>query len=184
MIFFAKKIKKKYSLGTFAHVALRSGGVGMGVGIFYTFSCTVSAGQGAANLATFFTMVFKTDPSLEALWQILIMGLSLVLQIIGLKIMCNTMVALAIASVAPLVIFIFMTAGSSVDFVENFYNAVSDPFTDGFSGLLQCLPVAFWLYVAIEFLPLLSEESVNVPRNAPRATIYAMGTLVSYMISM
>ena len=51
-------------------------------------------------------------------------------------------------------------------------------FPFGFSGVLATLPLAVWLFLAIEQLPLAAEESVDPKRDMPRGIIVGMLTLV------
>jgi ethanolamine permease len=51
-------------------------------------------------------------------------------------------------------------------------------FPHGFSGVLKSLPFAIWFYLAIEELPLASEESVDPARDMPRAARWGMHTLL------
>lgn len=51
-------------------------------------------------------------------------------------------------------------------------------FPFGFSGVLATLPLAVWLFLAIEQLPLAAEESVDPKRDMPKGILVGMLTLV------
>lgn len=48
----------------------------------------------------------------------------------------------------------------------------------GFRGIWACLPYGMWFFLAIEMLPMLSEECVDPKKDMPRGIISAMVTLV------
>ncbi len=48
----------------------------------------------------------------------------------------------------------------------------------GWQGVFAAIPYAIWFYLAIEILPLASEETSDVPKNMPRGLISAMFTLI------
>ena len=48
----------------------------------------------------------------------------------------------------------------------------------GIGGIFPAIPFAIWFFLAIEELPLASEESVDPARDIPRATIWGMTTLL------
>jgi ethanolamine permease len=51
-------------------------------------------------------------------------------------------------------------------------------FTDGVPGIFYAFPFAIWFYLAIEELPLASEESHDPQKDIPKATIYGLLTLI------
>jgi ethanolamine permease len=52
----------------------------------------------------------------------------------------------------------------------------------GIAGIFPALPFAIWFYLAIEELPLASEESHDPKRDIPRATIWGLTTLVLFAV--
>ena len=48
----------------------------------------------------------------------------------------------------------------------------------GWQGIFAALPYGMWFYLAIEILPLASEETEDVPKNMPKGLIWGMWTLV------
>eukprot|EP00743_Colponemidia_sp_Colp-15_P004644 GILK01005005.1.p1 GENE.GILK01005005.1~~GILK01005005.1.p1 ORF type:complete len:523 (+),score=54.50 GILK01005005.1:68-1570(+) len=51
-------------------------------------------------------------------------------------------------------------------------------FPNGASGVFSALPFAMWFFLAIEELPLASEECTDVVRDMPRALQWGIGTLI------
>ena len=49
----------------------------------------------------------------------------------------------------------------------------------GVNSILACLPFAVWLYLAIEELPMASEEAIDPKRDMPRGIMFALGTLIA-----
>lgn len=49
----------------------------------------------------------------------------------------------------------------------------------GYKSILACLPFAVWLYLAIEELPMASEEAIDPKRDMPRGIMFALGTLIA-----
>jgi ethanolamine permease len=68
---------------------------------------------------------------------------------------------------------------------SNFTNIAPEPgqselFPFGaFKGVMQALPFAFWFYLAIEGVPLASEETRDPARDLPKGSIWAMWSLVA-----
>ena len=52
----------------------------------------------------------------------------------------------------------------------------------GVAGIFPALPFAIWFYLAIEELPLAAEESHDVARDLPRATLWGLTTLVLFAV--
>lgn len=52
----------------------------------------------------------------------------------------------------------------------------------GVAGIFPALPFAIWFYLAIEELPLAAEESRDVGRDLPRATLWGLTTLVLFAV--
>src|SRR4029453_18695395 len=52
----------------------------------------------------------------------------------------------------------------------------------GIAGIFPALPFAIWFYLAIEELPLAAEESHDVGRDLPRATMWGLTTLVLFAV--
>lgn len=49
----------------------------------------------------------------------------------------------------------------------------------GYASIGACLPFAVWLYLAIEELPMASEEAIDPKRDMPRGILLALGTLIA-----
>ncbi len=68
---------------------------------------------------------------------------------------------------------------------SNFTNLAPEPGNSSFlpfgaSGILTALPFAFWFYLAIEGVPLASEETRDPSRDLPKGSIWAMWSLVGF----
>lgn len=66
---------------------------------------------------------------------------------------------------------------------ELLFNIPPDPgqsswLPKGWSGVFAAMPYGIWFYLAIEILPLASEETNDAPRNIPKALIWGMLTLI------
>lgn len=48
----------------------------------------------------------------------------------------------------------------------------------GWGGMFAAMPYGMWFYLAIEILPLASEETEDAPRNIPKALIWGMFSLI------
>jgi ethanolamine permease len=93
--------------------------------------------------------------------------------------------AITVVSVAVLLVWgAVMLAGGGWE-ASNFTNLAPEagnstflPF--GASGILTALPFAFWFYLAIEGVPLVSEETKDPSRDLPKGSIWAMWSLVFF----
>jgi len=54
-----------------------------------------------------------------------------------------------------------------------------EPFPNGFTGIWAAMPYAMWLFLAIEMVPLLAEETKNPERDLPRGNIAGIITLLA-----
>src|SRR5918996_757252 len=89
------------------------------------------------------------------------------------------LVATLVITFASLAILTVFFVGAIGEFSFDEY-AIGDQgwFPDGVPGVFYALPFAIWFYLAIEELPLASEESHDPKRDIPRGTIYGLITLV------
>jgi ethanolamine permease len=92
---------------------------------------------------------------------------------------------ITVISVAVLLLWgLVLLAGGHWD-AANFTNIAPEPGNSTFlpfgaSGILTALPFAFWFYLAIEGVPLASEETRDPARDLPRGSILAMWSLVFF----
>lgn len=95
-------------------------------------------------------------------------------------------VSMAITVLAALVLLLFYGGALATGSFQwsNALNIPPDPgnssfLPKGFYGVFAALPYAVWFYLAIEQLPLSSEESYDVERDMPRALKWGMATLLA-----
>jgi ethanolamine permease len=88
--------------------------------------------------------------------------------------------------IAIMVLGIFYVSMLAADFfkLELLFNVPADLgqsatwLPKGWQGVFAAIPYAIWFYLAIEILPLASEETLDVSKNMPRGLISAMFTLI------
>jgi ethanolamine permease len=91
---------------------------------------------------------------------------------------------LTLLAVMVLCTFYLSMLGAGVFNSELLFNIPANPgqsatwLPKGWQGVFAALPYAIWFYLAIEMLPLASEETDNVRRNMPTALISGMVTLI------
>ncbi len=90
---------------------------------------------------------------------------------------------LTLLAVMVLGIFYVNILASGIFKPELLFNIPADPgqaswLPKGWSGVFAAMPYGMWFYLAIEILPLASEETEDAPRNIPKALIWGMLTLI------
>ncbi len=118
----------------------------------------------------------------QPIWWIVFYAAFLALNLIGVEMAFRFTVFICIAAILILVVF-FIGALTELDFSKYALNIAPEGdnskwFPFGFDGIFLALPFAIWFYLAIEELPLASEESQSPERDIPRGTIYGLITLV------
>jgi len=111
----------------------------------------------------------------------------LILNIFGVELSFRVTLIITLLSLAILIVF-WVSALPHIDFNRWALNIGADGtelpegngplFPYGFEGVLKTLPFAVWLFLAIEQLPLASEESVDPKRDMPKGIILGMITLM------
>ncbi|MDH5522226.1 MAG: amino acid permease, partial [Acidimicrobiia bacterium] len=126
------------------------------------------------------------DAGANIVWWLVFYGLFLAINIWGTELSLKVALVTAVASLAILAIF-YIGALVSGAFDANLLNNVpvnearagaSTFLPNGFYGIFAALPFAIWFYLAIEQLPLASEESHDVARDMPKALIWGIVTLL------
>lgn len=119
-------------------------------------------------------------------WWLIFYGLFLAINIWGTELSLKVALVTAVASLAILAIF-YVGALVSGAFDASLLNNVpvndaragsSTFLPEGWYGIFAALPFAIWFYLAIEQLPLASEESHDVARDMPKALIWGIATLL------
>ncbi|WP_315790835.1 amino acid permease [Fischerella sp. JS2] len=91
---------------------------------------------------------------------------------------------LTLVAIMVLGIFYVSMLAAGVFKPELLFNVPADPgqsatwLPKGWLGVFAAIPYAIWFYLAIEVLPVASEETQDVPKNMPTGLITAMFTLV------
>lgn len=119
-----------------------------------------------------------------AVFYIIFVGIN----IIGIELTMRFTVTITILSIAVLVFF-FLAAIISGKLDFSLWTNISKdggeiaggggswlPF--GLSGIFKSLPFAIWFFLAIEEVPLAAEESMDPRRDVPKASVWAMHTLL------
>lgn len=99
-------------------------------------------------------------------------------------------VSLFLTQLAILVLGLFYVTMlvSNVFNPELLFNVPADPgqsatwLPKGWQGVFAAIPYGIWFYLAIEILPLATEETRNVPRNMPTALLSSMFTLIALSV--
>ena len=113
----------------------------------------------------------RTDSGGGAFMYALFMGV----HIIGIKEYATIEMVLVFIALGLLVLMYFVGLPQIVGhlFPEN-----GDLIPGGFKGIWSALPYAMWLFLAIEMLPMLSEETRDVQKDMPKGLISGMVTLL------
>ena len=90
---------------------------------------------------------------------------------------------LTLLAVMVLVIFYVNIVAGGIFKPELLFNIPPDPgqaswLPKGWGGMFAAMPYGMWFYLAIEILPLASEETEDAPMNIPKALIWGMLTLI------
>ncbi len=102
----------------------------------------------------------------------------------SLDLTLNVSLFLTLLAIMVLGTFYLSMMGAGVFSAELLFNVPANPgesatwLPKGWQGVFAALPYAIWFYLAIEVLPLASEETGNVPKNMPTALISGMFTLI------
>ena len=96
----------------------------------------------------------------------------------------NVSLFMTLVAIMILGIFYFGMSLSGVFKVELLFNIPAVPgqsetwLPKGWQGVFAAIPYGIWFYLAIEMLPLASEETEDIPKNMPVALISGMVTLI------
>lgn len=138
-------------------------------------------------IGSYMSGIFGTSPSTMPLWWIGFYIVFVGLNIVGVELSFKVTLIVTLLALACLVVF-WVSALPAIDFSRWALNVGADglalpdgqgPFLPkGYMGVLACLPFAVWLFLAIEQLPLASEESVDPQRDMPRGILTGIFTLI------
>jgi ethanolamine permease len=163
---------------SFARSAMGPWG-GFTTGVAETIEYVVTPAVIVAGIGFYVQTIFRDlidrSPPLWSWWLIFFV-VFVALNLIGVEASFRFTVAICFISLAILAVF-FIGALTKLDFDQW---AIGDLgwFPEGASGVFFAFPFAIWFFLAIEELPLASEESHDPKRDIPRGTIYGLLTLV------
>jgi ethanolamine permease len=115
------------------------------------------------------------------LWWLLSYCLFVGLNIVGVEATFKFSVAITLVALA--ILMVFWIGAMPLFSLELALNIEPQPghtrfLPFGWSGVAQCLPFAIWFYLAIEQLPLASEEAHDPKRDMPRGLLWGILTLI------
>ncbi len=101
----------------------------------------------------------------------------------------KVMMAIAAIAVAGLVLYLIgaipaFDAGNLLDIAPSDAAGASDFLPQGWMGVWAAFPFAIWFFLAVECVPLASEEARDPARALPRGIVAAMGVLVVLAVLM
>jgi len=102
----------------------------------------------------------------------------------SLDVTLNVSLILTLLAIMVLGIFYFSMVATGIFKPELLFNVPADVgqsamwLPKGWQGMFAAIPYGIWFYLAIEILPLASEETEDVPENMPSALIWGMYTLI------
>ncbi len=117
--------------------------------------------------------IFGTTHAWEPMWWLVCYALFVGLNLWGVELTFRFSVFITISALAVLVVF-WIGAIPHFDLTR----WATPYFPNGAKGVFAALPFALWFYLAIEQLPLASEESHNPKRDMPRGILYGLLTLI------
>lgn len=127
--------------------------------------------------------IFGTSKPIEPLWWLASYAVFVALNVWGVALSFRFSVFIALAALAVLALF-WLGAIPHLDFARWALDVAPAPghtrwLPNGAGGVLTALPFALWFYLAIEQLPLASEESQDPRRDMPKAILYGLLTLIA-----
>ncbi|HEY9651060.1 MAG TPA: amino acid permease [Coleofasciculaceae cyanobacterium] len=159
-------------------------------GPFWGFICgvVVTLEYVLATSALVFSMSNYLKPLIPGVpsylvWLILY-AIFVAIAIQSLELTLNVSLVLTLLAIMVLGIFYISMAMSGEFNPELLFNVPADPgqsatwLPKGWEGVFAAMPYAIWFYLAIELLPLASEETQDAPKNMPTGLILGMYTLI------
>ncbi len=118
--------------------------------------------------------IFGTPSSWEPLWWLICYAVFVCLNLYGVELSFRFGVFITISALVVLAVF---WVGAIPHF--DLQRWATPYFPTGWKGIFAALPFALWFYLAIEQLPLASEESHDPKRDMPRGIMYGLLTLIA-----
>ena len=142
---------------------------GVGVVLQYVIAAPIIA-IGIGAISAFVSS--RTDSGGSCLYVCAVHGV----HIIGIKEYATIEMVLVFIALGLLVLMYFV--GLPQINVGHLFPENGDLIPGGFKGIWSALPYAMWLFLAIEMLPMLSEETRDVQKDMPKGLISGMVTLL------
>jgi ethanolamine permease len=127
---------------------------------------------------------WNSEPFWWALFYVIFVGIN----VIGIEATMRVTIFVTVLALAVLAFFYLAALVSGKIDTGSWFNVGADNtevgngdgsfLPNGVKGIFQSLPFAIWFYLAIEELPLASEESVDPARDMPKAARWGMHTLL------
>lgn len=148
--------------------------VGFITGIGVVLQYVIAAPIISIGIGGYISFLFPEIPTVmaAALMYMLFMGV----HILGIKEYATIEMVLVIIALGLLVLMYFI--GLPQINVANLFPENGALIPGGFQGVWSALPFAMWLFLAIEMLPMLSEETRDVKKDMPKGLISGMLTLL------
>ncbi|MDZ4741590.1 MAG: amino acid permease [Alphaproteobacteria bacterium] len=148
-------------------------------------------------IGSYMGAILETGPELQPLYWILGYAIFVGANLFGVELSFRVTMFVTLLALACLAFF-YISALPNIDFTRNAMNVGVGPdgalihlpegggpwFPDGVHGVLAALPFAVWLYLAIEQLPLASEESRDPRKDMPKGILFGMLTLTISAFAM
>lgn len=142
-------------------------------------------------IGSYMGAIMETDPAVQPLYWILGYAIFVGANLFGVELSFRVTVFVTLLALGCLTFF-YIAALPNMDFMKYAMNIGVGPdgalvelpdgggpwFPDGIHGVLAALPFAVWLYLAIEQLPLASEEARDPRKDMPRGILLGIFTLV------
>ncbi|AUS86424.1 ethanolamine permease [Lysinibacillus sp. YS11] len=143
---------------------------GVGVVLQYVIAAPIIA----IGIGGYISFLFPAVPTVvaAAFMYALFMGV----HIMGIKEYATIEMVLVFIALGLLVLMYFV--GLPQINVGHLFPENGDLIPGGFKGIWSALPYAMWLFLAIEMLPMLSEETRDVQKDMPKGLISGMVTLL------
>ncbi len=124
----------------------------------------------------------------QPFWWLIFYIIFVAINVVGIEATMRVTIFVTILALAVLVFFYLAALVSGKIHAGAWFNIGNDGnqvanghgsfLPHGIKGIFQSLPFAIWFYLAIEELPLASEESVDPARDMPKAARWGMHTLL------
>jgi len=150
-------------------------------GVAVTIEYVLATAALVFSMSTYLKPLIPSTPS-YLVW-LLLYTIFVAICIRSLELTLQVSLFMTLVAIMVLGIFYLSMSESGVFKPELLFNIPAEPgqsawLPKGWQGVFAAIPYGIWFYLAIEILPVASEETENVPRNMPAALISGMVTLI------